>query len=366
MRLPGAGRRSPVWPPSKALWLGGWVVQRSFEGFSSVRFGQKNSPHRLKPLWSQAEPKGQKMGDMRIKYSVIIPTYNREPLLAEALRSVQAALPDCSEVIVVIGTEFERRTCDLIETLGAVAVKTKGGLGAGAARNIGADCARGQWLLFLDDDDLIAVGYWQAVARYIDAYFQSTDLAYGFCRANPQSDRRAMQHAAAAQTVFHIQPQVGRSLRSKIAGLGLGFWVSKTLFQKVGGINPELRTNEDTDFCLKLLGADARCHNTPSQGAVIFQGDHGRAAASSTTKRYGPRQRARYFKHILDSQAEILATDSKTQSWLWKRYLKMEARAGGMQGYQSLRKAAGLATGRKRLLAAYWAVWRVLAKLDRR
>ncbi|MDA8722901.1 hypothetical protein N9M38_04735 [Planktomarina temperata] len=69
---------------------------------------------------------------------------------------------------------------------------------------------------------------------------------------------------------------------------------------------------------------------------------------------------------LVDSQAEILATDSKTQSWLWKRYLKMEARAGGMQGYQSLRKAAGLAAGRKRLLAAYWAVWRVLAKLDRR
>ena len=101
------------------------------------------------------------MGDMRIKYSVIIPTYNREPLLAEALRSVQAALPDCSEVIVVNdGTEFERRTCDLIETLGAVAVKTKGGLDA-----------RAEWLLFLDDDDLIAVIYWQAVARYIDAHF---------------------------------------------------------------------------------------------------------------------------------------------------------------------------------------------------
>jgi hypothetical protein len=37
-----------------------------------------------------------------------------------------------------------------------------------------------------------------------------------------------------------------------------------------------------------------------------------------------------------------------------------------MQGYQSLRKAAGLTAGRKRLLAAYLAVWRVLAKLDRR
>ena len=72
------------------------------------------------------------MGDARVKYSVIIPTYNREPLLAEALRSVQAALPDCSEVIVVNdGPAFETPTRDLIKTLGAVAVKTKGGLGAG-------------------------------------------------------------------------------------------------------------------------------------------------------------------------------------------------------------------------------------------
>ena len=83
------------------------------------------------------------MGDMRIKYSVIIPTYNREPLLAEALRSVQAALPDCSEVIVVNdGTEFERRTCDLIETLGAVAVKKPKVGSARAPRATSAQTAR--------------------------------------------------------------------------------------------------------------------------------------------------------------------------------------------------------------------------------
>jgi hypothetical protein len=70
--------------------------------------------------------------------------------------------------------------------------------------------------------------------------------------------------------------------------------------------------------------------------SVIFQGDHGTAAASSTTKRYGPGQRARYLKHILDSQSKILATDSNTQVWLWKRYLKMAARAGGLESYQTL------------------------------
>ena len=116
----------------------------------------------------------------------------------------------------------------------------------------------------------------------------------------------------------------------------------------------------------KLLSAGARCHHTPSQGAVIFQGDHGTAAASSTTKRYGPAQRAPYFKHIVDTQAEILGTDSKAEAWLWKRYLKMAARSGGMDGYHHLRTAKGLTANRKRLLATYWAGWRILASLDRR
>ena len=87
------------------------------------------------------------MGNARVKYSVIIPTYNRKPLLAEALQSVQDALPDCSEVIVVNdGPAFEQPTHDLTKTLGAVTVKTKDGIGAAAARNIGADRAREQWL----------------------------------------------------------------------------------------------------------------------------------------------------------------------------------------------------------------------------
>ena len=240
-------------------------------------------------------------------------------LLKQKLQSVQDALPDCSEVIVVNdGPAFEQPTRDLIATLGAVSVKTKGGLGACAARNICADHARGQWLLFLDDDDLISVRYWQAVARYIDAHLQSANLTYGFCQACPQSDRAEMQRIAAARTSFHIRPHKTTSLKPKLAGLGVGFWVSKALFQTVGGINTELRKNEDTDFYLKLLSAGARHHHTSSPGAVIFQGDHRTAAANSTTKRYWPAQRARNFKHIVDTQAEILATDSKAEAWLWK------------------------------------------------
>jgi glycosyltransferase involved in cell wall biosynthesis len=152
--------------------------------------------------------------------------------LKQKLQSVQDALPACSEVIIVNdGPAFEQPTRDLIATLGAVSVKTKGGLGAGAARNIGADHARGQWLLFLDDDDLIAVGYWQAVARYIDAHLQSANLAYGFCQASPLSDRAEMQRIAGARTSFHIRPHETTSLKPKLAVLALDFRCQKPCFK---------------------------------------------------------------------------------------------------------------------------------------
>jgi hypothetical protein len=44
----------------------------------------------------------------------------------------------------------------------------------------------------------------------------------------------------------------------------------------------------------------------------------------------------------------------------------MAARSGGMDGYHHLRTAKGLTVNRKRLLATYWAGWRILASLDLR
>ena len=50
MRLPGAGRRSPVLPPGKVFWLGGWVVQRSFEDFLIGFRGMTRPPWSLRAV----------------------------------------------------------------------------------------------------------------------------------------------------------------------------------------------------------------------------------------------------------------------------------------------------------------------------
>ena len=240
------------------------------------------------------------MNKEKVEFSIIIPTFNREKLLSEALKSANKGLPPNGELVIINdGLPFTSHFWSLTSELEGNVTATSGHLGAGAARNLGAELALGQWLFFLDDDDLIAKDYWCSVRQYIVQKLSTDTKAYGFCRSTSHSDRNQMKTLSTTNANFQIYPQEGSLLKAKLAGLGQGFWISKSLFQEIGGINPDLKTNEDTDLCLRLLGAGAKCHKSDGVGAFIFSGDRGRTAAQSTTKRYSPKQRAYYFKHII-------------------------------------------------------------------
>jgi len=297
------------------------------------------------------------MANTNVKFSVIIPTYNREHLLVDALQSAYNALPSGGEIIVVNdGTTFLHETILIINRLGASVTTTSGSTGAGAARNLGAEMAQGSWLLFLDDDDLISKDYWRAVQAYIDRALPVETNAYGFCGSTSYLNRRAMKTAALGDIKINITHQDGPELKLKLAGFGLGFWVSKSLFKGIGGINPALKTNEDLDFCLRLLSNQAQCHKSVDIGAFIFTGNHGSASAQSTTKRHNSKQRASYFKHIISFNSQIIGSDPKINHWLWQRYLKMGARSRDLASLRFLWASQSLATSSKFTLSLYWGI----------
>ncbi len=89
------------------------------------------------------------------KVSVIIPTTRRPALIGRAVASVLAqTMADLELIVVVEGPNPETSAI-----LAAIAdprlrvVQNDSPTGAGAARNLGAAHARGDWLAFLDDDD---------------------------------------------------------------------------------------------------------------------------------------------------------------------------------------------------------------------
>src|SRR5215831_17242003 len=88
--------------------------------------------------------------------SVVVPTHNRPEMLAEALASVRAQTFTDYEVIVVSNGESDdvrRASHEVAIAHGCLYLALpKGNLPA--ARNFGIERAKGEWIAFLDDDDL--------------------------------------------------------------------------------------------------------------------------------------------------------------------------------------------------------------------
>lgn len=90
--------------------------------------------------------------------SIIIPVYKVEPYLRECLDSISASTSDCWEAILVddgspdgcpqICDDYARRDSRFI-----VIHQENGGVAV--ARNAGLDVARGEWIWFVDSDDVV-------------------------------------------------------------------------------------------------------------------------------------------------------------------------------------------------------------------
>jgi GT2 family glycosyltransferase len=106
---------------------------------------------------------------LKLPVSVVIPTHNRLPVLRKCLAAlaVQRYPSECMEVIVVAdgcsdGTE---RALEDAEFPFALRVLSQPASGAAAARNRGAQAARGDLLIFIDDDVIATPGLVEAHVR---------------------------------------------------------------------------------------------------------------------------------------------------------------------------------------------------------
>lgn len=94
-----------------------------------------------------------------IKFSIIIPTYNSEKYIQEAIKSIQDNNYSNLEIIIVDNGSNDN-TVQLINRLkredNRLKFKQISYPSTGTSRNIGISMATGEYLLFLDSDDLIS------------------------------------------------------------------------------------------------------------------------------------------------------------------------------------------------------------------
>lgn len=191
--------------------------------------------------------------------SVIIPAYNCAEYLGAALASVVAQDYPAIEVIVVDDGSTDG-TGDTAAAFGAkVRLIRQANAGPAAARNRALAIASGQYIAFLDGDDVWLPGKLAAQMRYF-ATQPDTPVVYGrWARWYPNEGEyppaSAFVDAQPADAIDRIDAEASGSIYT---GMLLDSMVHsitavahRRVFDRLGGFDEQLRTGEDYDFWLR-------------------------------------------------------------------------------------------------------------------
>jgi len=153
------------------------------------------------------------------RFSVIIPTYNRSASLKNCLASVRAeAGYDGSIEIIVADDGSSRAEAARNRAIGAasniVMVGDGANHGMAVARNRGIAAARGEWLVFLDDDVTCNAGWFAALEQAVDTCSPDTVAIEGCIHpsGNGVWDREVQNMSGGACLTSHF------IIRRKIIG----------------------------------------------------------------------------------------------------------------------------------------------------
>lgn len=107
-----------------------------------------------------------------LKYSIIVPVYKAEGLLAECIDSVLNQKEFCFELILVDdgSPDNSGKICDeYAKKDSRIRVIHKSNGGVSSARNAGIDASRGKYIIFLDSDDFVDRSYFDVINGAIDS-----------------------------------------------------------------------------------------------------------------------------------------------------------------------------------------------------
>ncbi len=108
-------------------------------------------------------------GTRQFNVSVIIPTFNRPKLLAQAVRSVLKQTCPASEIVIIDNgskPEYFSELSSIENSHDSINfIRLQSNKGPGGARNIGIENSKGDWILFLDDDDVLAPDFIEACVK---------------------------------------------------------------------------------------------------------------------------------------------------------------------------------------------------------
>ena len=203
---------------------------------------------RAKGLPIQTEILRSAQNDNSTKVSVIIPTYNRAHLIGETLASVLAqTLADFEIIVVDDGSDDDTERC-LAPFRDRLTYRRIEHSGASAARNAGLEIARGQYIAFLDSDDLWEPQFLERMSVVLDSAPRAGYVYSDYATFNAQGwVQRAYLPARHKLRGTLFAPL----LESDFISTG-ALMVRRACLARTGGFDPTLEITHDWDLWLRL------------------------------------------------------------------------------------------------------------------
>jgi glycosyltransferase involved in cell wall biosynthesis len=218
--------------------------------------------------------------------SVIVPTKNSEGTIESCLRSIKGQTYPRIEIIIVDGCSSDR-TRKIAEDQGATIYAAD--LGRSEARNVGAQVAKGSFVFFVDSDmKLDSAVVCECVQKLADGY-----------------DGAVVPEISVGEGFWSRCKALERACYIGDDSIEAARFFKRSVFQDVGGYDPELEAGEDWDLNQRVMRAGFRIGRV----RALIKHDEGKLRLWETLVkkyRYGKTLRKYRTRNLRESRLQFI------------------------------------------------------------
>ncbi len=192
--------------------------------------------------------------------SVIIPVYNMEEQLKQCMESVRGQTYRKIEIILVNdgSTDGTERVCwELEKEDGRIIVRNQKNKGAGLARNLGMEAARGEYVYFMDADDFLEKQAIEKLMKEIGTGNGYDLIAFSYKIRYSDGEEKIYSYAEREVSGEKIRKNYEQSMTMDapmaLQGMLCNKLFSMELINRYGICFPDLRRGEDEVFIMQYV-----------------------------------------------------------------------------------------------------------------
>jgi len=248
-----------------------------------------------------------------MKISCIIPTCDRQEFLIETIKSVLNQSVKPMEIIIVNnGKDKIILPDELVKEINIYNIIHYAG--AAQARNFGASVAQGDYLAFLDDDDLWSQDYLKNVSMAIEQ-----GALCIVSRLDKLEDGKVL-----GLKNTHGKLSINKILLLNPGITGSNIVVAKEIFLQIGGFDPKLPPSEDKSLVLEILLANKDVKTLPDNQAIIRMHNKTRLSSSANKMAEGIYQFTLKYSKLMNKKQYL-------ENWL--KIFKYRYEAGNKKAF---------------------------------